>query len=107
MLIHVDTEKTELLVTTASHTYPSRGLSTTLTFTQMAGASFPVVSVAKVHIVQQPKWTRSWLRRRSNRLAREGDDPPNRSKVTVSEWTHMNGDRELTYSPAVGGAPFP
>jgi len=49
------------------------------------GSSFSAVSVAKVLNVQRPKWNRSWLRRRPNRLASEGDGPPTRSKVIVSE----------------------
>jgi hypothetical protein len=83
-LIHVDTEKSELLVNNRFASYSFHGPNTTPTSTQMTAASFPVVSVAKVRKLRRPKWNSS-LRRRPNRLASEGDGPPKRSKVIVSE----------------------
>jgi hypothetical protein len=85
VLIDVGTEKSELLVSNRLRTYPFRGLNTMPTSTQMTGASFPAVSLAKVRNEQQQRWNRSWLHRRSNRLASEGDRPQKRSKDIVSE----------------------
>ena len=53
---------------------------------QITEARFPVVSVAKVRNGLQPKWNRSWLLRRPNRLASEGDGRPKKSKEIVLEW---------------------
>jgi len=55
VLIDVGTEKSELLVNNRLRAHPLRGPDTTPTSTQMMKASFPVVSVAKVRNVQQPK----------------------------------------------------
>jgi len=85
VLIHVDTEKSELLVTTALRTYPFRGLNTMPTFTRMTEGRSPVVSVAKVRNVQRQRWSNSRLPRRPNQSTREGDGPPMRSKVIVWE----------------------
>jgi hypothetical protein len=86
VLIHVDTEKSELLVNNRfAYVSVFGALNTTPTSIQMTDASFPVVSVVKVCNVQQPKWNKSWLGRRPNRLASEGGGPPKRSKVIVSE----------------------
>jgi hypothetical protein len=52
--------------TTASRTYPFRGLNTMPTSTQMTGASFPVVSVARVLKLQQRRWSSGLLYRRQN-----------------------------------------
>jgi hypothetical protein len=59
VLIHVDTDKSELLVNIRFAMYPFRELNTTRTFTRMMEASWPAASVAKVRNVateveQQP-----------------------------------------------------
>jgi hypothetical protein len=84
--IHVDTEKSESLVNNHFAYVSGSRAQHDLTSTQMTGASFPVVSVAKVLNLQRPKWNRGWPRRRPNRLASEGNGPPKRSKVIVLEW---------------------
>jgi ATP-dependent exoDNAse (exonuclease V) alpha subunit len=72
-LIHVDTEKSELLINNRfAYVSVSRAQHDAHIY-ENDGSKLPVVSVAKVRNEQQPKWNRSWLRRRPNRLASEGD----------------------------------
>jgi hypothetical protein len=84
VLIHVGTEKSELLVNNRfAYVSFSRAQHDVHIYTN-DGSKLPVVSVARVRNVQLPKWNRTWLRRRLNRLASEADGPPKRSKVIVS-----------------------
>ena len=80
VLIKVDTEKSELLVNNRFAYVSVSRAQHDATSAQMTGASFPVVSVAKVRNEQQPKYNRRWPLRRPNRLAREEDGPPKRSR---------------------------
>jgi hypothetical protein len=53
VLIHVDTDKSDSWLTTASNMCLFQEPNTTLRFTRMMAASFPTASVAKVRNVQQ------------------------------------------------------
>jgi hypothetical protein len=85
VLIHVDTEKSELLVNNASHMCLCQEPNTAPRFTRMMAASFPTASVAKVRSVRQQRWNNSQLHRRSNQFPCEECGSPKRSNAIVLE----------------------
>jgi hypothetical protein len=81
VLIHVDTEKSELLVNNRFAYVSVSEPNMTPRFTRMIAATFPAASVAKDPNVRQQRWNSSQLYRRLNQLLREKCGPPKRSKA--------------------------
>ena len=75
MLIHVDTEKSELLVNNRFAYLSVSRAPYEPTSTQMTGASFPVVSVARVRGVERQRWSNKPAVAKTEPVSQRGGRP--------------------------------